>query len=146
MNPAKDEAGAFTVDGVINAKNWTLVCDVCLQCAYIDPPKEKKEHKYKDERTRKKFEEFYRKKAEYEKNQRGGKKADPDYELANIISALATYHDSLNMANIWDLTVYQVHDTFNRQRIKQVNDISDFNYSVWGGKDHKTDDWFKKMS
>lgn len=146
VNPAKDEAGAFTVDGVINAKNWTLVCDVCLQCAYIDPPKEKKEHKYKDERTRKKFEEFYRKKAEYEKNKRGGKKADPDYELANIISALATYHDSLNMANIWDLTVYQVHDTFNRQRIKQVNDISDFNYSVWGGKDHKTDDWFKKMS
>lgn len=96
VNPAKDEAGAFTVDGIINAKNWTLVCDVCLQCAYIDPPKEKKEHKYKDERTRKKFEEFYRKKAEYEKNQRGGKKADPDYELANIISALATYHDSLN--------------------------------------------------
>lgn len=52
----------------------------------------------------------------------------------------------MNMANIWDLTVYQVHDTFNRQRIKQVNDISDFNYSVWGGKDHQVDSWFKKMS
>ena len=50
------------------------------------------------------------------------------------------------MANICDLTVYQVHDTFNRQRIKQVNDISDFNYSVWGGKDHQIDSWFKKMS
>lgn len=146
VNPNKDDKGDFTVDGIVNAKNWTLICDVCLQCAYIDPPKEKKEHKYKDERTRKKFEEFYRKKAEYEKNKHGGKKADPDYELANIISALATYHDSLNMANIWDLTVYQVHDTFNRQRIKKVNDISDFNYSVWGGKDHKIDDWFKKMS
>ena len=146
VNPTKDEAGNFTVDGMINSENWTLVCDVCLQCANIDPPKDKKEHKYKDERTRKKFEEFYRKKAEYEKNKRGGKKADPDYELPNIISAVANEHNSLNMANIWDLTVYQVHDTFNRLRIKKVNDISDFNYSVWGGKDHQMDAWYKHMS
>lgn len=146
VNAVQDETGALAVDGLINAENWTLVCDVCLQCAYLEPPKDKQVHKYKDEKTRKKFEEFYRKKAEYEKNKRGGKKADPDYELANIISALATYHDSLNMANIWDLTVYQVHDTFNRQRMKQQIDITDFNYSVWGGKDHQADLWFKKLT
>lgn len=146
VNPAKDDSGDFTVDGIINETNWVLVCDVCLQLVCIDPPKDKQEHKYKDERTRKKFEEFYRKKAEYEKNKRKGQKTDPNYELANIISAVASDHNSLNMANIWDLTVYQIHDTFNRQQIKKINDISDFNYSVWGGKDHKIDAWFKKMS
>lgn len=147
VNPAQDAEGNFTVDGIIAAKNWTLVCDVCLQCAYIDPPKEKQQHKYKDERTRKKFEEFYRKKAEYEKNKRkNGEKANPDFDLANVISAVAAHHNNLNMANIWDLTVYQVNDAFNRLRLKKQIDIMDLNYAVWGGKDHKTDEWFKHMT
>ena len=145
VNAVKDAEGALAVDGMINAENWALVTDICLQCANLEAPKENQPHKYKDERTRKKFEEFYRKKAEYEKNKRGGKKADPDYELSNIISVLATYHNSLNFVNIWDLTVYQVHDTFNHQRMKQQIDITDFNYSVWGGKDHQADLWFKKL-
>ena len=146
VNAERDKDGALTVDGIINAKNWTLVCDVCLQCVNIEPPREKQVRKYKDEHTRKKFEEFYRKKAEYEKNKHGGKKHDPNLELSNMISALASYHNSLNMANVWDLTVYQVYDTFNRQRMKQQVDITDFNYSVWGGKDYQPDLWFKKIN
>ena len=145
VNPSK-EKDSITADGVINSENWLQVCDVCLKCAYIDSPKVQRPKKYRDERTRKKFEEFYKKKEEFEKNKRANKKENPDYELANIISSLATYHQSLNMSNIWDLTVYQIHDTFNRQRMKQQIDISDRNYSVWGGKDHKTDMWFEHMS
>lgn len=145
VNSKKTDTEILT-DGIINSENWLQVCELCLKCAYIDAPQKEKPKKYKDERTRKKFEEFYRKKEEFEKNKKAQKKANPDFELANIISSLATYHQSLNMSNIWNLTVYQVHDTFNRQRIKQQIDISDRNYSVWGGKDHKTDMWFEHMS
>lgn len=145
VNPTEEE-NEISADGLISSKNWHQVCELCLKCAYIDTPEVQKPKKYKDERTRKKFEEFYKKKEEYEKNKRAQKKANPDFELANIISSLATYHQSLNMSNIWDLTVYQIHDTFNRQRMKQQIDISDRNYSVWGGKDHKTDMWFEHMS
>lgn len=145
INPIKNE-NEISAEGIVNSKNWLQVCELCLKCAYIDTPTVQKPKKYRDERTRKKFEEFYKKKEEYEKNKRAQKKSNPDFELANIISSLATYHQSLNMSNIWDLTVYQIHDTFNRQRMKQQIDISDRNYSVWGGKDHKTDMWFEYMS
>lgn len=146
VNPSFED-DQVTADGVINAKNWRDVCEICLKCAYIDPPnKPLPDRKYKDEFTRKKFEEFYRKKEAYEKQKRAKQKGNPDYELANIISSLATFHNSLNMANIWDMTVYQVHDTFARQRQKEYIDVSDHNYAVWGGKDHKMDMWFKHMS
>lgn len=146
VNPVFGEE-TISADGVINSKNWGSVCEICLKCAYIElPNKPAPAKKYKDEFTRKKFEEFYRKKAAYEEQKRSKQKANPDYELANIISSLATFHNSLSMANIWDLTVYQIHDTFARQRQKEYIDVSDHNYAVWGGKDHKMDVWFKHMS
>ena len=146
VNPMFSEK-SISADGVINSKNWGDVCEVCLKSAYIEPPnRPSPTKKYKNEFTRKKFEEFYRKKAAYEEKKRSTQKANPDYELANIISSLATFHNSLNMANIWDLTVYQVHDTFARQRQKEYIDVSDHNYDVWGGKDHKMDMWFKHIS
>lgn len=145
INAKSEEDGSISVDGVLSKDNWSQFCNICLQCAYIDPPVEEKPHKYKDEKTRKKFEEFYRKREEYNKLKNKNNKSNPDYELANIISSLATYHNSLNYENIWNLTVYQVHDTFNRQRLKQQINIYDLNYSVWGGKDHKEDTWFKHM-
>lgn len=144
VNPATDENGALAVDGIINATNWPVLCDVCLQAAHIESEK-KKVRKYKSERDRKRFEEFDRKKAEYEKNLHKGSKSNPDYELANIISSVATFHNSLNMVNIWDMTVYQVHDTFDRQRIKEQVEISDLNYSVWGGDSHESNLWFKSL-
>lgn len=146
VNAKTEQDGSISTDGIINADNWDQVCNICLQCAYIDPPIQKKPKKYKDEKTRKKFEEFYRKREEYNKQKNAQSKTNPDYELANIISSLATYHNSLNYSNIWELTVYQIHDTFYRQRLKQQVNISDLNYSVWGGKDHNNDIWFKHMT
>lgn len=146
VNAKEESDGSISTDGIINSKNWKQVCEICLKCAYINPPEQKKTHKFKNEKTRKKFEEFYKKREEYNKLKSAKQKSNPDYELANIISSIATYHNSLNFSNIWDLTVYQIHDTFDRQRLKQKINIWDLNYSVWGGKDHKDDIWFHHMS
>ena len=51
-------------------------------------------------------------------------------ELPNLISALCVQHNSINMCNVWDLTVYQLYDQFLRQSyLNQVN-IHAMNYAA----------------
>ena len=135
----KTEVGdKILIDGSITRDNWAEICDICLQTAYIE------NLKFKNEAARKFYERFQKKKAEYEKSKRKEHKSNPDLELGNIISALATNHNSLNYTNIYDLTVYQVHDTFNRQNTKRQNEIHDMNYAVWGGE-NDLGGWYKHM-
>lgn len=65
-------------------------------------------------------------------------------ELPNLISALCVQHNSINMCNVWDLTVYQLYDQFLRQSyLNQVN-IHAMNYAGWGGE-FDPNDWYKKL-
>lgn len=75
-------------------------------------------------------------------------KADKNMELGNIISAVANKSPSLNMINIWDLTVYQLWDCFARLNNLNVYEINAASVSAWGDKDNKFDfnGWFKKMN
>ena len=43
-------------------------------------------------------------------------KVDPSFSLWNIIGAVTSRHPSLNLTNIWQLTVYQLYDQFARIR------------------------------
>lgn len=73
----------------------------------------------------------------YEKLQRAKKKSpqqakekQADASLPNLISALCVQHNSINMCNVWDLTVYQLYDQFLRQSyLNQVN-IHAMNYAA----------------
>ena len=72
------------------------------------------------------------------------KKADPNFELPNMISLLCTFHPSLNYSNIFELTVGQIRDTFSQLlRAKQLN-IAEMNYSVWGGK-YDPSKWIERI-
>lgn len=75
-------------------------------------------------------------------------KADENMELGNIISAVANKSQSLNITNIWNLTVYQLWDCFSRLTNNAVYDMSCTGVSVWGDKDKKFDytGWYKKMN
>ena len=75
-------------------------------------------------------------------------KADKNMELGNIISAVANKSPSLNMINIWELTVYQLWDCFARLNNLNAYEINTTSVSVWGDKDNKFDfnGWFKKMN
>lgn len=74
-------------------------------------------------------------------------KADENMELDNIISAVASEHKSLNLLNIWDLTVYQLWNTFARLVNNNVYHINTTSMSIWGDKDKsfKIEDWYKKL-
>ena len=80
------------------------------------------------------------KKQEKKKN-----KLDKNMTIPNIISALSNKHPSLNYTNIWDLTIFQLLDSFNRIQANSVYEIDSTRVSVWGDE-KKTFDaslWYK---
>lgn len=72
---------------------------------------------------------------------------DQKMELGNIISAVANKSQSLNIINIWDLTVYQVWDCFSRLSNNSIYDIQSMSVAAWGNKDNFFDatTWFKRI-
>ena len=75
-------------------------------------------------------------------------KADKNMELGNIISAVANKSPSLNIINIWDLTIFQLWDCFGRLSNNNIYDINAASVSAWGDKDNKFDfgGWYKKIN
>lgn len=75
-------------------------------------------------------------------------KADKNMELGNIISAVANRSPSLNITNIWDLTVFQLWDSFARLTNNNIYDINAASVSAWGDKDKQFDfnGWYKKLN
>lgn len=73
--------------------------------------------------------------------------ADPNMELGNIISAVANKSLSLNILNIWDLTVYQLWDCFSRLTNNNIYAIQSMSVAAWGNKDNYFDaaSWFKRI-
>jgi hypothetical protein len=53
--------------------------------------------------------------------------------LYNIISAVACKHPSINLLNIWDLTVYQLYDQYQRLFVIDNFNIGAMNYAYYGG-------------
>lgn len=74
-------------------------------------------------------------------------KPDKDMELGNIISAVASRSYSLNLLNIWDLTIFQLWDCFARLSNNNIYDIQSMAVAAWGSKDNSFDAsaWFKRM-
>lgn len=143
------EEVADDIVGHITRDNYQDVVDVILQrCAVKTADDIEEEHpRFKNEKARKMWERYQafvkkQKEAETQKN-------SEFFELGNIISALAHKQPSLNMLNIWDMTIYNVYDQFDFERDGVGYDISALNYSVWGAdeKHHfDIDAWFKRKS
>ena len=74
-------------------------------------------------------------------------KVDKNMELGNIVSAVANKSHSLNIANIWNLTVYQVWDCFARLSTNNIFDIQCMSVAAWGNSSNTFDatTWFKTI-
>lgn len=122
----------------ISSASFQDVLNIIQQvCGIYDG--EGEEPKFKNNRARRMFEKM--KKGQKKEK----KKVDKNLTLPNIISALCNKHPSLNYTNIWELTVFQLIDAFNRTQINSVYDIESTRVSVWGDE-KKTFDaslWFK---
>ena len=131
------------VTGTISKETYPIVCDVIFQrnCIKSKPEKDLSEIKNKKAlEIMKKLQKGRTEKAKHIK-------ADKNMELGNIISAVANKSQSLNILNIWDLTVYQVWDCFTRLSNNSIYDIQSMSVATWGNKDNYFDAtaWFKRI-
>ena len=141
INKEIDSKGKMSVGGFIDKSNYKVAVQVILQLLDIsvdDMPEESP--KFRSEKDRLFWEKFQAKQKIFAQN----KKADPNFELPNMISLLCTFHPSLNYSNIFSLTIGQIRDTFSQLlKAKQLN-IAEMNYSVWGGK-YDPSQWVERI-
>ena len=144
-NKNSNESNEADYIGLIDRDNYIEVVDMICQCNNFTPPK-----KNNSKPRGKKLSEILQK---IEKGRKALAKAkakdvDESMDLANIISAVANRSNSLNIINIWDLTLFQLWDCFSRLTNNNIYDSNITSISVWGDKENKFDfnSWFKKIN
>ncbi|MBR0596959.1 hypothetical protein [Sinanaerobacter chloroacetimidivorans] len=125
--------------GVIQSSNYDELRSMILQMNYLisddsEPPS------YASEKARKIGERIRKLKRQTSKH----RYADRNMNLGNLISSLAAQHHSLNIHNIWDITVFQFYDQFYKQNYINTIDIRAMNYAYWGGE-FSPSDWFRDL-
>ncbi len=73
---------------------------------------------------------------------------DKNMEIPNIISSVAAKHNSLNISNIWDITVYQLYDQFKRLQSNSLYEIQSLSVAAWGDEKNTFDPagWYKNLT
>lgn len=129
--------------GAIHKGNYFQICSLILQRNCIRSHQQEDLSNVKS----KKASEIMKKlqKGREEKAKRN--KTDKNMELGNIISAVANKSHSLNILNIWELTVFQLWDCFSRLSNNSIYEIQSMSVAAWGNKDHTFDAaaWFKRI-
>lgn len=130
--------------GEISNRNYSLVCDIISQRLRLKIDKEDDLSKIKSKKALE-----IAKKLKFGRNKKKElSKPDSSMELSNIISAVAGKSQSLNLLNIWDLTVFQLWDYFLRLSNNAIYDIQSMSVATWGDKDKHFDaaSWFKRIN
>ncbi len=121
--------------GTITRDSYPQVRDIICQRVCIRPDQEEDLSKVRN----KKALEIAKKLQKGRSQKKKQEKADKNMELGNIISAVANRSPSLNILNIWDLTVYQLWDCFSRISNNNIYDIQARAVAAWGNKDNHFD-------
>lgn len=132
----------ISAKGYISDENLNTVLSIIAELCFIkNESDEKEEPKFKNKEARRLYEKLKKAKEDGELR----RKADKNYTIPNIISAVSNKHPSLNYTNIFSLTVFQLMDSFNRLQLNNAYDINSTTVAVWGDE-KKTFDvslWFK---
>lgn len=130
------------IQGVIARENLEQVLELIQQiCCIYEKKEEVKNIKFKNSLAK----NLYGKILNANKKNEEKKKSDINLTLPNIISSVSNKHPTLSPLNIWDCTVFQLLDAFNRTQINTIYDIDSTRVSVWGDE-KKTFDvslWYK---
>lgn len=136
-----DPNGQKKPTGIINRYNYFDFVDIIFQRINIKRADSVENSKVKNKTAEKILQKLQKGKQQKKQND------DKKMELANIISSLSSHSQSINMINIWDLTIYQLNDQFIRQRFGDSYLISSMSVAAYGDKDNKFDDtrWFSAI-
>lgn len=131
------------VVGMITRELYPQICDIICQRNCIKTDREEASAKVRSKKAMEILKKLQKGRAEKAKQT----KPDRNMELGNIISAVANKSHSLNILNIWDLTVFQLWDCFLRLSSNSIYDIQSMSVAAWGNKDNHFDaaSWFKRI-
>lgn len=131
--------GEFLINNtnIINKEIYQKILEIIaeINCLKVN----KQQETYANEKARKIAE-----KIQQAKQKRSSVQSKDSISLADIISAVASRKESLNLLNIWDLTIYQLYDHYNRLIAEDEFDIHAMNYAYWGGE-FKAKHWSKQL-
>lgn len=139
FNGTVDDNNRKTPTGMIHENNYNEIIDIILQRVNVD----KKKDEHKNLKVKNKTAERLLKKMKKAKKE-AEKKEDKKMEIGNLTSSISAHSKTLNILNIWDLTIFQLYDQFTRMRYEDSYVMNSTSVSVWGDKENKFDDtiWF----
>ncbi len=128
--------------GTIRKEIFLELCDIILQrCGIIRSDIITDMSKVKNKRALKILGKI--KKAKQKLSKSNNSYVDTD--LPNLISAIAAKSNSINLINIWDLTVYQLFEQFKKEQTNVYFDIQKMSVAAYGNKKNtfKGNEWYK---
>lgn len=130
ISEISSQSNAEDVQGIITKKNFNDIIFVIQQICCIEDKSNNEELKFKNNLAK----ELYFKMQKAVEEQKIERKEDKNFELPNLISAVSNSHPTIDPINVWDLTVYQLMDSFNRLQTNRMLDMQATSVSVWGDK------------
>ena len=130
INEISSQSNAEDVRGIITKENFNDIIFVIQQICCIEDKSNNEELKFKNNLAK----ELYFKMQKAVEKQKIERKEDKNFELPNLISAVSNSHPTIDPINVWDLTVYQLMDSFNRLQTNRMLDMQATSVSVWGDK------------
>ena len=133
------------VKGMINPMTLADVLDILQQvcCIKSNDPLDDPKPKFKNEKARRLYERML--KANKKENKRKAQKDFYNMSLPNIISATAAKNPGLNIINIWDATLFQLYDQFEKAQNDDAHYMNSVRVAVWGDEKNQFDPslWYK---
>lgn len=133
--------------GIINRNNFELVKDIVLQLNYVGLSKNKNVSKVADTaKTKARWEQAQKFLEQGIKKPETNSEDTKGYDIGNIISKLCATHNSYNLLNVYNLTVFQLYDQFFQVFYLRSVDLQERIFSIHGSKDFKMENWIKPLN
>lgn len=117
------------VCGVLNKEAFLQIIDLIQQICCIHAKDEiPKDMRFKNKLAKK----LYEKMQKAEKEAKEQRKADINLSIPNLISSVSNKHPSISPFSVWDLTIFQLLDSFSRLQQNTMFGIDCTRVSVWG--------------
>lgn len=126
--------------GIIYENNFYEVINIIQQiCCINGMSNESEKPKFKNKKAKRLYEKMQKAQKQMSNNQ--------EMSLPNIISSVSNKHPSINPLNVWNLTIFQLYDSFERIINNCWFEISSTNISVWGDEKNTFDPllWCKNL-
>ena len=140
-NETPDENETPEVIGIIHKNIFYDLLDIILQRCGVEKKDSADRPKFKNKMAERIWLKTQNSQKEKETTN------NTNMELPNLISAYAAFGNGVNITSVWDMTVFQLYDQFQRQRVISYHNLSSMSVATWGDKDNKFDieGWYKSI-